>query len=193
MAAQTPTQRLAIESLSSSVAVGDRVYCHFDGHELGTNEKEQWIHGKVTASKSAYGRVAKKNTTWWRISFDPPAKRPLLCKVDEVVSMKLAAENYRNKKTSMLGHVGKQLVVPWTEEDSDLSFIELSSELRIATVTKFVAHTQEFMLRYKCGYEKLVPVDELLLLYDASTLLTSLDPLLTSDIQVQAIRIIMET
>jgi hypothetical protein len=88
--------------------------------------------------------------------------------VEEVVTMKLAAENYRNKKTALLDHVGKQLVVQWTEEDSDLSFKEWSSDLRIGVVTKFVAHTHEFMLRFKCGYEKLIPDHELVLLYDAS-------------------------
>jgi hypothetical protein len=168
MAAQTPTQRKAIDALTSSVAVGDRVYRHFERHELGVHDKEQWIHGKVTASKSTFGRGQKKNATWWTITFDAPAKRPLMCKVDEVVTMKLAAENYRNKNTALLDHVGKQLVVQWTEEDSDLSFNEWSSDLRIGVVTQFVAHTHEFMLRFKCGYEKLIPDDELVLLYDAS-------------------------
>ena len=168
MAAQTPTQRKAIDALTSTVAVGDRVYRHFESHELGAHDKEQWIHGKVTASKSTFGRGPKKTATWWTITFDAPAKRPLMCKVEEVVTMKLAAENYRNKKTALLDHVGKQLVVQWTEEDSDLSFNEWSSDLRIGVVTKFVAHTHEFMLRFKCGYEKLIPDHELVLLYDAS-------------------------
>jgi hypothetical protein len=118
MASAKQRQQNALDSLVASIEVGDRVYRRFESHELGKHDRDQWIHGRVTASKMPNARATKKNATWWTLSFDLPAKRPLMCKADEVVSMKIAAENYLHKKTALLQHVGKDLMLRWTQEDS---------------------------------------------------------------------------
>ncbi len=102
MAALTPRQQHAINAQTSSIEVGDKVYRRFESHELGPKIKDQWIHGKVVASKMHKGRGTKNGTCWWTLNFDHPAKRPLMCKEDEVVLMKVAAENYRRQKTGLL-------------------------------------------------------------------------------------------
>jgi hypothetical protein len=168
MSSAKQRQKTAIDSLACKIEVGDKVYRRFDSHELGKHDKEQWIHGKVTASKLPNARAPKKSSTWWTLSFDLPARRPLMCKADEVVAMKIAAENYRHKKTALLQHVGKDVAVCWSQEDQDLSFGDWASELRIAVVSKFIVQTQQFMLRFKCGYEKIVGADELMTLFEDS-------------------------
>jgi hypothetical protein len=61
MASVTPTQRSAIDVLACNVEVGDKVYRRFfEWHELGKNEKDQWIHGKVMTSKIAYAKGPKQ-------------------------------------------------------------------------------------------------------------------------------------
>jgi hypothetical protein len=167
MSSAKQRQKKAIDALACQIEVGDKVYRRFDSHELGKHDKEQWIHGKVTASKTPNARATKKSPTWWTLSFDLPARRPLMCKADEVVAMKIAAENYRHKKTALLQHVGKEVAVRWSqEEDQDLSFGDWASELRIAVVSKFIVQTQQFMLRFKCGYEKIVGAEELVTLLE---------------------------
>ncbi len=94
-----------------------------------------------------------------------------MCKQDEVVLMKVAAENYRHRKTALLQHVGKEIVLRWSEEDNDLAFGEWTSDLRIAVIAKFIDRTQEFMLRFKCGYDKIVSCDALVELLEESAAL----------------------
>ena len=97
--------------MAGSIEVGNKGYRFFGSHELGPKDKDQWIHGKVVSCKMMKGRGQKNGTAWWSLSFDLPAKKPLMCKEDEVIVMKVAADNYRNQKLALQQHVNKEIVL----------------------------------------------------------------------------------
>jgi hypothetical protein len=102
------------------------------------------------------------------VSFDAPATRPLSCDTDEVVTWKAQADDFRGKKDIIAKQVGKEQIVKWTEEDSDLSMTTWDNEFRICVVTNFIAHQQQFVLQFKCGYEKVVKCEDFIHMLDES-------------------------
>jgi hypothetical protein len=82
--------------------------------------------------------------------------------MEEIVKMKADAENLRLKRLSMEEQLGKQLVLSWTEEDQALSLSDWDNDLRIGVVRTYIVPTEEFMIRFKCGYEKHVSADALI-------------------------------
>ncbi len=85
--------------------------------------------------------------------------------------MKQAEATQRERKGRLEQLVGTQLIVKWTLEDQDLSLSDLSLRLplRICKATKFIAATHQFVLRFKCEYEKIVEEEELFALLKACT------------------------
>ena len=174
MASRKTVKPLAVPSNNAHIGVNDKVYRLFVSHELPQHNKDQWIHGKITGFKQQVGKGNNRTKTiWWTLVFDPPATKPLLCDSDEVYIMKLAAEEYRSKKADLELHVGKMLVVEWLAEDADLSMTEWTSEYRVCVVFKFIVASGEFVLRFKCGYDKFVSADELIHLMRASDILNA--------------------
>jgi hypothetical protein len=79
-----------------------------------------------------------------------------------------AADEFRLKRHALEKQLGKRLVVTWSEEDSDLSMTHWDNDLRICVVQKYVSSTQEFVLRFKCGYDKIVDGNAVVQLVDQS-------------------------
>ena len=79
-----------------------------------------------------------------------------------------AADEFRLKRHALEKQLGKQLVVTWSEEDSYLSMTKWDNDLRTCVVHKYVASTQEFVLRFKCGYETIVDGNAVVQLVDQS-------------------------
>ncbi len=61
-----------------------------------------------------------------------------------------AAHEIRHKRHALENNVGNHMLVPWTEEDSDLSLTEWGNDLRVCTLAKYLASTQQFVLSFKC-------------------------------------------
>jgi hypothetical protein len=151
------------------VSVGDKITKFFASHELDGNQPAQWIHGQVAGFKLAGKQGGKSGTTWWSLKFDPPYSNKLLCcNTEEVVLMLHAAEAFRLKRHALEQQLGKQLVLLWSTEDSDLSLTDWDNEYRVCLLQKYIASTQEFVLRFKCGYNKIVNGNDVVQLADAS-------------------------
>ena len=169
MASRISSKKIAAKGVE--VKVGDKVARFFSSHELDGSQAPQWIHGKVSGFKLASGakRAGKASTTWWTLSFERPASKPLCCNTEEVVLIMLhAADEFRLKRHALEKQLGKRLVVTWSEEDSDLSMTNWDNDLRTCVVHKYVASTQEFVLRFKCGYDKIVDGNAVVQLVDQS-------------------------
>ena len=110
------------------VSVGDKVSKFFKNHELDDcNLPSQWIHGQVVGFKETGKRGGKASTKWWSLKFPPPFSSKLMCcSTEEVVLMLHAAEVFRCKRHGLEKQLGKQLVVAWSREDSDLSIRNLT-------------------------------------------------------------------
>jgi chemotaxis protein histidine kinase CheA len=150
------------------VSVGDKVARFFSSHELDRGMPPQWIHGKVSGFKVAGKRGNKASTTWWTLSFEPPAVKPLCCNTEEVVLMLHAAEEFRLKRHALEKQLGKHLVVTWSAEDSALSITDWENDLRICVLQKYIPRTQQFVLQFKCGYVKIVDGNVVVQLVDDS-------------------------
>ena len=151
------------------VKVGDKISKFFVNHELDGDLPSQWIHGKVAGFKLAGKRGSKLTTTWWSLKFEPPYSNKLLCcNTEEVILMLHAAEEFRLKRHMLEVQLGKRLVLPWSTEDSDLSITDWDNDLRECLLEKYIASTQQFVLRFKCGYTKIVDGNEVVQLADAS-------------------------
>ena len=79
-----------------------------------------------------------------------------------------AAEVFRCKRHGLEKQLGKQLVVAWSTEDSDLSLTDWDEDVRVCVLQKYIASTQQFVLRYKCGYTKILDGDLVVQLVYAS-------------------------
>ncbi len=139
------------------VAVGDKVARYFSSHEPPRGMHPQWIQGKVSGFILSRKRGGKANTTWWTSVFEPPAAKPLCCNTEDVVFMLHAADEFRLKRHALEKQLGKQLVVAWSEEDSDLSITDWDNDLRVCVLTKVprqhteICITFQMWLRQNCG------------------------------------------
>ena len=151
------------------VKVGAKIAKFFSSHELSSGHRPQWIHGKVSGFKLVGGKSkTKPNTTWWTLTFEPPVTKPLSCNTQEVFLMMKAAQEFRIQIHTLERNVGQHMVVEWTEEDSDLSLTEWGSDLRICMLFKYITSSQQFVLRFKCGYDKLVDANTAVQIFEAS-------------------------
>ena len=151
------------------VKVGAKIAKFFSSHELSSGHRPQWIHGKVSGFKLVGGKSkTKPNTTWWTLTFEPPVTKPLSCNTQEVFLMMKAAQEFRIQIRTLERNVGQHMVVQWTEEDGDLSLTEWGSDLRICMLFKYITSSQQFVLRFKCGYDKLVDANTAVQIFEAS-------------------------
>ena len=169
MASPFSGKKKAKSSLPPSLEINTQVYRFFAAHELLNKHPAQWIHGKVTGSSQEAGKGSRKPKKWWTVSFDAPATRPLTCDTDELGDWKAQADDFRGKKDIIAKQVGKELIVKWTEEDSDLSMTTWHNEFRTCVVTKFIVGQQQFVLQFKCGYAKTVECEDFIHMLDEST------------------------
>jgi hypothetical protein len=150
------------------VTVGAKVARFFSSHQLPLGQHPQWIHGKVSGFKLTGKKGTKSNTTWWTLSFEPPATKPLSCNTEEVVLMLQAAQEFRLKIHTLEKNVGNNMLVMWTEEDSDLSLTEWGNDLRMCMLFKYITSTKQFVLRFKCGFDKIVDANTAVQLFQDS-------------------------
>jgi hypothetical protein len=156
MASRSSARPLA-NDMYPYIQVGDEVARLFPSHELKGGLPEQWINGKVSGTKFNPKKGQRmQQPTWWSVTFDPPASNLLCCNSEEVEQMRQQWEALRVKKATLQEQVGQQLTVEWTDEDSDLSLSDWDGHLRVCVITKYLAGQEQFVLRFKCGYQKVV-------------------------------------
>ena len=162
MASRSSARPLA-NDMYPYILTGDKVARFFPSHELKVGVPEQWINGKVSGSKFNPKKGQRmQQPTWWTLTFDAPASKLLCCNSEEVEEMRQQWEVLRVKKASLHEQVGEELTVKWTEEDSALSLSEWDSDLRICVVTRYLKAQEQFVLRFKCAYERVVEPNTLL-------------------------------
>jgi hypothetical protein len=137
------------------IQVGDKVARLFQSHELKGGLPEQWINGKVSGTKFNPKKGQRmQQPTWWSVTFDPPASTLLCCNSEEVEQMRQQWEALRVKKATLQEHVGQELRVEWTDEDSDPSFSDWDGDLRVCVITKYLAAQEQFVLRLSVAMRK---------------------------------------
>ena len=87
--------------------------------------------------------------------------------------MKQHYNELRQKIASLQEQIGRTLTVLWTSEDRDLSMSDWEGEIRICEVTKYLTSEEAFVLRFRCGYEKIVGGIALLQVVEDSEALTT--------------------
>ena len=100
--------------------------------------------------------------------FEAPCSRLLCCNREEVEEMKEQYNILRLKTVALQTQVGRQLTVQWTDEDSDLSMTTWAGDVRICEVTRYLAAQKKYVLRFKCGYEKIVDALPLIQMVESS-------------------------
>jgi len=161
MASRSSARPLA-NDMYPYIQVGDKVARLFHSHELKGGLPEQWINGKVSGTKFNPKKGQRmQQPTWWSVTFDPPASTLLCCNSEEVEQMRQQWEVLRVKKATLQEQVGQELRVEWTDEDRDLSFSDWDGDLRVCVITKYLAAQEQFVLRFMCGYERVVEANTL--------------------------------
>ena len=74
----------------------------------------------------------------------------------------------RLKTAALQAQVGHQLTVQWTNDDNHLSMTTWAGDLRICEVTRYLAAQKKYVLRFKCGYEKIVDALPLIQMVESS-------------------------
>ena len=160
---------------SGKIQIGDKVARVFQRHELIGGESDQLLFGKVVEMKYVIQKGSKKlQQPWWTLKFDAPCAKPLCCNSDEVLQMKEKHFTTRQQMLPLREKVGSQLTVLWYDEDKDLSLSDWEGDIRICEITKHLAAQDQFVLRFKCGYEKIVSALALLqLVADSEAMISS--------------------
>ena len=167
MASRASSRFLANDPLP--VHIGDKVARFFHSHELKAGLSDQWIIGKVTATRLSLKKGTKnQQQPWWTLSFEAPCSRLLCFNREEVEEMKEQYNILRLKTVALQTQVGRQLTVQWTDEDSDLSMTTWAGDVRICEVTRYLAAQKKYVLRFKCGYEKIVDALPLIQMVESS-------------------------
>ena len=103
----------------------------------------------------------------------PLDKKLLCCNSEDVAEMKEHYNELRQKIAALQHHIGRTLTVLWTSEDKNLSRSDWEGEIRICEVTTYRASQEVFVLRFSCGYEKIVGGIELIQVVEDSEALTT--------------------
>jgi hypothetical protein len=167
MASRASSRFIANDPLP--IHIGDKVARFFPSHELQAGRRDQWIQGKVAATKL----ILKKGTRnqqqpWWTLTFDLPCNKLLCCNSEEVHEMKEQYNILRLKISALQQQVGCQIVVQWTDGDRDISLSDWAGDFRICEVPRYLAAQNSYVLRFKCGYEKIVDAVLLIELVESS-------------------------
>ena len=84
--------------------------------------------------------------------------------------MKICFHEHRDKWAALDKDIGKELTVGWTEEDQATSMNGSQMTLRNCILMQYLTSSQRYLLRYRCGYEKTVQREDLVLLWGESGL-----------------------
>ncbi len=138
-------------------------------HELGTRDDDaQWIEGVLVHNQSVGGKGTKAKEIWWTVQFESPAPTPLCLSSVQVAEMVICAIVYREKLSGLQLQVGKELTVEWTSKDERACANGSNLKLRNCYLMKCIPESHMFMLRYRCGFEKIVDATSLVLLLEES-------------------------
>ena len=171
MAAAWSRKRPLAKNVVDSIAIGDKVRRHFSTHELQAGTPtSQCVDGIVTGSQTGRGRGKKSKEIWWSVRFDAPVPYPLLCSTNDVAEMKICFHEHRDKWAALDKDIGKELTVGWTEEDQATSMNGSQMTLRNCILMQYLTSSQRYLLRNRCGYEKTIQREDLVLLWGESGL-----------------------
>ena len=112
----------------------------------------------------------KQREIWWTVRFDHPAPRVLLCSTNEVGEMKICAMEHRDKYEGLTKQIGNEFTVEWTDMDQASTLNGSQMTLRNCILMQFLASSQRYLLRFRCGYEKLVTDNDLVCLLEESAI-----------------------
>ncbi len=155
-------KRPVLKDVFHSLAIGCEVRRKFSAHELGTGSNgPQWIDGVVHGSQSGGGKGKKQKEKWWRVNFNPPARDGLLCSTADLGEMRISWLEYRDKYSRLRMEIGKELTVQWTAMDETTCLQGSKMTLRNCTILMFLPAVNKYVLRYRCGHEKMVSEEEL--------------------------------
>ena len=97
------------------IQVGEKIARFFASHELPPGLGDQWIQGKVAASKLVLKKGSKNiQQPWWTLTFDAPCLKLLCCNSEEVEEMKQQYYMLRQKMAALEQQVGVEVTVLWT-------------------------------------------------------------------------------
>jgi hypothetical protein len=83
-----------------------------------------------------------------------------------LAEMRICATIYRDKFAGLEQQLGKELTVEWTQKDERICVHCSKLKLRNCYLVEFIPASQSFLLRYGCGFEKIVDETQLVLLLE---------------------------